>query len=134
MTYQRKKKRLALWCTAFPEMHKKLRPENSAAGGIKARSQPEAVRMAVYNGIKELFITQNPMCDCCESIYRHVTGGVCAVVQFTDQIHHTRGRDGLLLFDVRYWKAACANCHSWIHANPVAAIKLGLLSKEWNKQ
>lgn len=128
------KRRLASWTRAFPDQHKAMHPERSAAGGIKARSQPEAVRMAVYTGIKELFVTQNPLCQCCEPIYRHLTGGVCVIIQFTDSVHHMRGRTGLLLFDVRYWKAACANCHHWIHAQPKQAMSIGLLSKDWNKQ
>lgn len=123
-----------MWCKTYPEQHKALHPERSAAGGIKARSQSEAVRLAVYRGIKELFLTQNPMCQCCQTLYTHLTGGVVARVSFADSVHHRKGRSGLLLFDVRHWLAACDRCHRWIHDNPETAISLGLLSKEWNRQ
>lgn len=133
MTYKHKHPK-ALWTKTYPDQAKKLRPESTERGGIKARSQPEALRMAVYRGIKELFITQNPLCQCCQKIYTHVTGGICAHVDFADSVHHKRGRSGLLLFDVRYWLSACDRCHRWIHEHPSEAIRLGLLSKDWNKQ
>lgn len=113
---------------AFPEQFKALRPENSKAGGAKARSQPHAVRMAVYVPIRELFLTQNPLCQCCDVIYKHLHGTPSNLrVRFADEVHHKRGRDGLLLFDVRYWRATCRECHSFIHTHPKEAHQLKLI-------
>lgn len=50
-------------------------------------------------------------------------------------VHHTRGRVGRLLCDVRFWAALCRQCHDWVGANPLKARELGLLCQpgEWNK-
>ena len=132
--YEVKKKRpLALWTTAFKSQHKALRPENTAAGGVKARSQSESVRMAVYLEIKELYLKAHPFCEA----HALVRAGYQAATYRppATQIHHRDGRDGLLLFDVRKFCAVCEFCHSWIDANRAQAQKLGLLAKEgWRKQ
>ena len=108
---------------------KKLETETRKAGGIKARSASHEARMAVYRGIAELFKTQNPLCDCCDTLQK---AGIVkliwanAKVNWTDDVHHMAGRDGILLFDVRKFKAACRFCHDWCQDNPQEAIKLGL--------
>lgn len=132
----RKPKRpLASWTRAFPEQHKALHPERTQAGGIKARSQSESVRQAVYMGIRDLFLTQHPMCECCEPIAKCLSNWHDAFrLSLADGVHHSKGRSGYLLFDVRYWKAACNACHVWIHNHPAEAMKLKLLSKDWNRQ
>ena len=55
MTYQ-KKTRPAPWLKSCPEQAAALRPESGAAGGLKARGESEAVRMAIYNPIRALFL------------------------------------------------------------------------------
>ena len=132
MKFEQKKKRpLALWTTAFKSQHKALRPENGAAGGVKARSQSESVRMEIYNAIRALYLKANPFCNC------HVDIAKPQLIYRvpSTQIHHKRGRDGLLLFDVRHFCACCSSCHTWIDAHRTEAQKLGLLAKEgWRKQ
>lgn len=120
----RTKKPKSICMEAFPEQFKKLRPENSRAGGVKARSQSEAVRMAVYVPIAQLFKAAFPECQCCPLV-RPKLGFVYA----TDDIHHTRGREGYLLLDTRYWRTACRGCHNWINDHPFQAEKLGLIIK-----
>ena len=103
MTYPRPTKRpLAPWTKAFPKQAKALRPEAGRAGGVKARSGSEAVRMAIYVPIANMFKKTNPWCQNC---FR------CP----TMDVHHTKGRDGLLLFDVRHFQALCRQCHSDQH-------------------
>ena len=135
--FEAKKKRpLALWTTAFKSQHKALRPENGAAGGVKARSQSESVRMEIYNAIRALYLKANPFCECHTQIddLRKMPTQTIMRTQ-SSQIHHKRGRDGLLLFDVRYFCACCAGCHTWIDAHRTEAQALGLLAKEgWRKQ
>ena len=141
MKFEQKKKRpLALWTTAFKSQHKALRPENTAAGGVNARSQPESVRMAVYVPIKDLYLKAHPFCECHETILKtgHIfkDGSECGIYRVkSSQNHHKNGRDGLLLFDIRHFCACCASCHTWIDAHRAQAQKLGLLAKEgWRKQ
>src|ERR1035437_3065479 len=97
-----KKKAKALWMTikspSFQAQQKQLRPENTAAGGVKARSQPEHIRMEIYNAIREIYLRANLFCECHADI-AGVTNQTYRVQ--SNQIHHKRGRDGLLLFDVR---------------------------------
>jgi len=128
----RKPKRpLASWTRAFPEQHKALHPERTAAGGVKARSQSKAIRDAVYDAINALYATAHPYCAACHVIW---PDKIREPLHFRDDTHHTRGKDGLLYFDVRYFLSVCRKAHQWIDANRAEAVKLGLLSKEWNKQ
>lgn len=128
------KRKLAPWTTAFKEQHRKLRPENDIVrGGVKARSGSEELRMAVYRPIAEMFKRENPKCQACWPIFQYIkdAGGnqskpVGFLADDTQDIHHKRGRDGLLLFDIRNWLSVCRQCHNWIRDNPEAARKLGL--------
>ena len=136
MKFEQKKKRpLALWTTAFKSQHKALRPENTAAGGVKARSQSESVRMEIYNAIRALYLKANPFCECHDQTRGSRRDFSQPYREKSTQIHHKRGRDGLLLFDVRHFCACCSSCHSWIDAHRTEAQALGLLAKEdWRKQ
>ena len=124
------KKPKALWMRVnsqgFKAQAQALRPENTLGGGVKSRSKPEALRMEVYNAIRELFLKAHEICEC--------NPGKCFCL--ATQVHHTHGRDGLLLFDVRKWKAACLGCHNWIGDHMDEARAAGLLAAkgEWRKQ
>jgi hypothetical protein len=107
----KKKKKMALWVETFPDQAKALRPETSKAGGVRWRSKSQAVMLEVYNGIAEMFKTAHPLCQCC--MFRVNVNQVKP--NWTDDIHHRLGKDGLLLFDVRYFVAMCRQCHSWAH-------------------
>ena len=126
------KRAKAIWTKAFPTQAKALRPENTAAGGVKARSQSESVRMAVYLPIAALFKHANPWCQCCVAI----RGVNFNDARLTTQIHHRRGRAGLLLYDTRYFLACCQTCHNWIGENIEESRKLGLICDkgDWNKE
>ncbi len=124
------KRRRALWTKAFPQQAAALSPEKALSGGVKARSGSFTVRMDVYNAINELFACANPYCGVC-----HKIPGFNHRLHFRDDTHHIRGKDGLLLFDVRWFISVCRKGHSWIDANRDEARKLGLLAKdgEFNK-
>src|ERR1035437_4403609 len=68
-----KKKAKALWMPikspSFQAQQKQLRPENTAAGGVNARSQPEHIRMEIYNAIREIYLRANLFCECHEKVY-----------------------------------------------------------------
>ena len=120
-----KKTKPAIWRAAFPEQAAKLRPESTERGGVKARSGSEQRRMDVYNAINALFAAANPHCEAC---HRIPLGGV--QTHNRDETHHVKGRDGLLLFDVRYFMSVCRWAHRWIHAHPAEAKKLGWLGSK----
>ena len=120
----------AVWTkTAFGKaQQQRLRPEATAAGGVKARSGSETQRMDIYRAIKDLYIRQKPWCEACQVL--------CTILQPADEIHHKHGRSGLLLLDVRHWMAVCSRCHVYIHEHPNAARSAGLLAArgEWGRQ
>lgn len=118
------KKPKAPWVSAFPKQAKALRPENTKQGGIKAMSQAQAQRNAVYNAINELYRCTHPYCEACFVIWPPQQK---AAQHFADDTHHKKGRDGLLLFDVRYFLSVCRPAHNWIGDHPAEAKKLGLL-------
>lgn len=84
----------------------------------------------MYRAIKELFLLKEPVCQACKFVR-----GAKATPLWADDVHHTRGKLGLLLFDVRFFKAVCRPCHNWIGDNIDLARKYGLLCEkgDWNK-
>jgi hypothetical protein len=124
----KKKQGKALWARTFPSQAAALHPERGAAGGVKWRSKSKEVLDAVYNAIAALFKTAHPTCRICE-----LRGNV---PRWTDDVHHSRGREGLLLFDVRYFIAACRTCHTWAEDNKEAARALGVTAQrgDWDKE
>lgn len=122
MNSPKKKQNKALWVSCFKDQAKALRPENSKAGGVRARSQPETVRMGIYNAIRVLYQTVHPWCELCEIIWGDTS------MHEADDNHHCRSREGLLLFDPRYFKSACRRSHDWVKDHPEEAKKLGI----WN--
>lgn len=106
----------------FKAQAEQLRPEASKAGGIRMCSAPEKVRMDVYNPIAAMFKLLHPFCQVC--VWK---GKLTSQARDTDDVHHMRGREGMLLFDTRYWLASCRDCHQWIHNSPGDAKGLGLL-------
>lgn len=122
------KQRKNIAMEAFPEQFKSLRPEASGQG-VKSRSQSEAIRMAVYKEINKLFSECHPYCECCDSIWPGLHG-----LHFREDTHHCKGRDGLLLFDVRWFKSTCRKAHVWIGNHPKKAYELGFLLPGWGQE
>lgn len=56
----------------------------------------------------------------------HMICEVCTELEAT-QIHHRAGRTHERLIDEMGFLAICQPCHSWIHAHPEAARKVGWL-------
>lgn len=134
--FQRKPKRAkAPWTTikspGFAAQSAQLNPEHAAHGGVRAMiSAHKAIRDAVYHEIAVLFKAAHPWCQTCVSI----DGVRPAFARPTDDVHHSRGKTGLLYFDVRRFVAVCRPCHDWIHANPAKAVELGISEKgAWDK-
>lgn len=62
------------------------------------------LQLCTYEPLAKKFREENPVCqinspDC--------TGG-------TECVHHSKGRVGKLLLDVKFWMAACFRCNNWI--------------------
>jgi len=72
-----------------------------------------------YLKLRERFLTQNPICQV----------SVAGCMNGSTDVHHTyagSNRDAFYLVQST-WKAACRNCHDWIHAHPADARILGWL-------
>lgn len=123
----RKKRAPAIWTQAFPAQHSAIHPERQEAGGIKMRGASEKVRMGIYFPIAELYKAHNSWCEACKIITPiSPVESDLQEINLTDDVHHRRGRSGLLLFDIRHWLAVCRTCHDWIRDNPKKARELGL--------
>lgn len=125
--FQRKPKHpKAVWTRAFKGQAKRLRPENGPSGGIRAQSGSQAARNAVYGGIRELYLSTHSFCQI------HASG----CTHDATEIHHRLRRNGLLLFDVRHFFAACSHCHMVVHSDEQEAIKRGWLTEKgkWGVQ
>ncbi len=50
------------------------------------------------------------------------------------EVHHTRGRAGMLMILQQFWLAVSSSGHAWIHRNLDEARQLGLVCQigEWN--
>ena len=133
--FQRKPKRAkALWTQikspGFQAQAAQLHPERAAHGGMSAISASKKVRDAVYRGIAELFKLQFPFCQCCVSVRK------VRLAAPTEDVHHSRGKSGLLYFDVRWFVPVCRKCHIWIGDNLEKARELGVVCDkgEWNSE
>lgn len=102
---------------AFPDQAKSLRPENSKAGGVKARSSPGALRADVYRAIRDLWMENKFVCEVCHASDTHVS---C-------DLHHVYGREGYNLFNPDGFMYVCRNCHMKIHNEPAWAKSHGYL-------
>lgn len=84
---------------------------------IPSRSPKRAKQEREYGKLRKKFLEQNPICQMkLPNICTH---------QATD-VHHTAGRIGDLLTDVRYWKGGCRACHTWVELHPKEAKEMGL--------
>lgn len=125
MTYKRKTKS-ALWVKAYPKQSKALHPETAT---LKVT---ECAKKAIWHEIRDLFLCVHPFCRVCSKIWPEMR---LKPYHEASEVHHIRGRNGLLLFDPRHMMSVCSKAHRWIHDNPEAARKLGLLADkgDWHK-
>jgi len=95
---------------------------------IRARIRPVSARRAValreYAKLRRIWLAQPEQRFCRFPACRHRTGDV----------HHSRGRLGVLLVDVRFWIPLCRRHHDWVGQNPAQARELNLLCPvgSWN--
>ena len=83
---------------------------------IKPFSDKHLEKLAEYKRRRNVFLSDNPICMAkVEGCTREAT-----------QVHHSLGRNGDLLTDVKYFKAVCHSCHVWIENHPLDAKERGL--------
>jgi hypothetical protein len=84
---------------------------------IKPRSSKRASEESDYKQKRIFFLLKNPHCQA------KLIG--CCTHESTE-VHHMRGRIGILLLDQEYWLPVCRACHAWIEVNPTLAKELNL--------
>jgi hypothetical protein len=113
--------RTGLCATHSREARKSSAPKTKARKTrIAKQSEEGKERMAVYNAINRMFLIMNLECGVC--------GGN------SEEVHHKKGRDGILLFDIRFWLPVCRRCHERITIESKWAYNEGLsLSRHQNE-
>jgi len=83
---------------------------------IKRISDKQLKRLAKYRPIRDKFLKENPECliDGCEG---------------QSELHHSSGRIGNLLWDVKYFRNLCRTHHQYYEIHPEEAYKLGISVK-----
>jgi hypothetical protein len=124
-----KKGKPALWVTMRKgKVVAEVRPSKPLRRSrVRPRSKRMAKLMAYYKSLKAQFLLDHPLC----AVHRRDVGNV----HHADQIHHSRGRVGTLLLDIRFYKGVCAAGHDLIGEHPDLARGAGLLcvKGDWNK-
>ena len=93
-------------------------------------SKRQSARKRLYAAMAHRFKLDHPLCQACPKVRPGKPQ------RWTDDVHHSHGKIGELLFYVPWFVAVCRECHNWIGNHPAAARKLGLLCElgQWNKQ
>lgn len=92
------------------------KPTQSVIPRVSAK---RAKKDAEYSKLRERYLTENPLCM--------IKVGGCT--HGATDIHHTyagANRDAFYLVQST-WKAACRNCHDYIHGHPAEAREMGWL-------
>lgn len=84
-------------------------------------SDEQKDRLAAYYPIRDLFLKENPYC-----LAHSVCFPARSSKELATDIHHKKGREGDLLYDVRFWIPVCRACHSVITIESEWAYNEGL--------
>lgn len=80
---------------------------------LNPRSEKMSIRMKEYNKLRIQYLSKFVRC----AVYPQ---------KASTQIHHTRGRLGNMLCDIKWWLPVSQEGHRWIHDNPAEARTRGL--------
>ena len=80
---------------------------------IRKLSKKRAKQMREYEKVRDAYLYANPFC-----LVKNCN-------QMANQVHHMKGRIGMLLTDVRYFLAVCPYHHAKIEAMPLWAKEMG---------
>lgn len=116
-------RRMALW-TTLPSYAGKVAKPGQKPKRVRKRKKMTSL-LDQYAKRRPIWLRLKGRCDRC----------FARDTQRRLQVHHIRGRLGQLLVDERFWACLCNKCHQWVHANPDAARKAGLLAErgQWNR-
>lgn len=78
-------------------------------------SKSRQKQLEEYCTLRGKFLKEHPVCEYPGCVNKAV------------ECHHSKGRVGRLLCDVRHFRALCSTCHRFTHDNPQAARDAGML-------
>ncbi len=93
----------------------KQRTNVGKGASLKSRSKKRDLALKEYSKLRLEFLRNNPACAFC---YLSTPSGFQSEpLHGATQIHHSKGKVGRLLCDVRWFIPTCGHHHSWIEAN-----------------
>jgi len=120
----------AIWTDAFPQQAAKLRRTMPRKLSAPRRRQPVSkqsrigrIKTEIYRVLRLQFLERNRWCRVCLFV------PYSPRLRAATQVHHSRGRDGTLIIDERFFVPVSDAGHDWIQRNPAAARRAGLLCK-----
>lgn len=81
---------------------------------IRKISSKRAKEVRIYLKLAAEFLQENPVCH------------VCAI-RHSNEVHHTKGRQGSMLNNRAFWISVCRFCHTRIENNRAWAMSQGYL-------
>lgn len=110
----------------FQDIARKSKPKQRTP--LKKVSKSRAREMQLYYAERAewLKLPKNAACAICLCLGETPRAAV--------ECHHSRGRNGRLLRDQRFWIPSCRECRDVPHERPTWAREMGLLAtaKDWN--
>lgn len=94
----------------------KASKEQPKKKAIKKMSDKRTVENETYLLLRKAFLLRHPDC----------IGKFVGCSGVANTVHHSRGRIGALLCDIRYFKGLCMSCHTYVETHPNEAKELGL--------
>ena len=83
---------------------------------IKQKTDRKKSLDAIYSIIRPLFLKERPLCE----------ANLPGCTKRATQVHHVKGRRGLLYIMSHYFRAHCGNCHRWVTDHSKEAKEMGI--------
>ena len=106
----------------FRPVPKPVKQEKPVNKRIKPRSTKRVKQEREYAKLRIEYLEAHPLCE----------GQLTGCTGIAECVHHSRGRIGNLLTDVRYFKASCHNCNMRAETHPLEALQKEFSIKRLN--
>ena len=97
-----------------PKTYNVSKTKQSPLKRIKSVSTKKLGELKEYRVVRDEYLATHKVCEHPE----------CS--NPSEDLHHAKGRVGILLTDARYFRALCRKCHRWVEENPTDAKSMGL--------
>lgn len=104
------------WTDCFIGERDNVKPMRKVATPINHFSELRGKENKVYLTLRKVFLENHPNCE----------ANLPGCTKQATTIHHSQGRIGKRLIDVKTFVPLCGSCHRWCENNVEAAKELGL--------